>query len=251
MTAPLDTVKIRLQVQRHNALAVSTIKHILHQEGVKALWKGNVPAEIMYILYGATQFASFSLINKSLNALESSTGVTVSAQASSLIVGSGAGITSTLVTYPFDLLRTRLAAHQLAQFLRMKQVVGAVHAKEGVLGFFVGIKPSLLSVAANTGIMFWLYELAREVSRKHDLPFIEGICGFVAGASAKAITFPLDTVRKRVQVYELRRAVGVFFDVLRNEGVRALYRGFPISLMKTAPTSAISMYVYELSLQWM
>ncbi|CAG9938388.1 unnamed protein product [Clonostachys rosea f. rosea IK726] len=60
--APLDVVKIRLQLQPHSLTdpleplrdapayrgAVATVKHILKHEGITGLWKGNVPAEIMY-----------------------------------------------------------------------------------------------------------------------------------------------------------------------------------------------------------
>lgn len=239
--------------------AINTVKNLLRNEGVTALWKGNVPAEIMYILYGATQFTSYSIINSAVADIEAkiSSESKLSPAANSLIVGSGAGISSTLVTYPFDLLRTRLAANTSKQFLSMSTVVADIWRNEGALGIFAGIRPSLLSVAANTGVMFWSYEVAREALGKYnkDLPFVEGICGFIAGTTSKGLTFPLDTVRKRSQMFSVThpnlgppKAYRIFANVVRKEGVLSLYRGFGVSVLKTAPTSAISLFVYEYSL---
>lgn len=239
--------------------AIQTVKNLFRNEGVAALWKGNVPAEIMYILYGATQFTSYSVINSAVADIEAKfpSSYKLSTAANSLIVGSGAGISSTLVTYPFDLLRTRMAANTSTEFLSMSKVVQQIWRKEGAVGIFAGIRPTLLSVAANTGLMFWSYETAREVLSRHrdDLPFIEGICGFIAGTTSKGLTFPLDTVRKRSQVFGITnahlgppRAYRIFTNIIKKEGALSLYRGFGISVLKTAPTSAISLFTYEYSL---
>lgn len=263
MTAPLDTIKIRLQLQRHGFAAkynaAHTVKNLLRNEGITALWKGNVPAEIMYILYGATQFTSYTLLNSALNDLETKYPqyIKINPSFSSLIVGSGAGIASTLTTYPFDLLRTRLAANSSKEFLSMMKTMKNIWLKNGFFGYFAGIKPTMLSVASTTGLMFWSYELAREFSKqyKEDIPFIEGFCGFIAGATSKGITFPLDTLRKRIQVHSIMEpelapfnATGNFMKILKSEGPLGFYKGFGISLLKTAPTSAISLFVYEYSL---
>lgn len=175
----------------------------------------------------------------------------------SLVVGCGSGVSSTLVTYPFDLLRTRLAANSGKKFLSMNKTIKSIWKEEGVRGYFAGIKPTMLSVGATTGLMFWSYELARDISNKYkeNIPFIEGICGFLAGATSKGITFPLDTLRKRIQVFSVThrgksrgKTINLFTNIIKNEGPLSLYRGFGISVLKTAPTSALSLYVYEYSL---
>ena len=118
VVAPLDVVKIRLQLQPHspsdplspsrNALvyrgAVATLKDIVAREGATALWKGNIPAELMYVCYAAIQFTTYRyatlLLQTALpNRLPDS--------AESFIAGAVSGAASTSVTYPLDLLRTR------------------------------------------------------------------------------------------------------------------------------------------------
>lgn len=256
VTAPLDTIKIRLQLQqtayKDRLSAVKILSQLLKKEGVLALWKGNVPAEIMYILYGATQFASYSYFSKTLSGIEESYNFNLGGASHSLLVGTAAGSTSTVVTYPFDFLRTRLAANSTNEFISMTKSIRGVYAKEGVRGFFAGLKPAVLSVASTTGLLFWSYELARDLSVEYkDVPFIEGFCGFAAGAIAKGLTFPLDTLRKRIQMYTVHhktKAVNSFTllrHIVAREGMIGLYKGFGISVLKTAPTTAVTMFFYE------
>ncbi|KAL6452269.1 TPC1 Mitochondrial thiamine pyrophosphate carrier 1 [Candida maltosa Xu316] len=260
VTAPLDTIKIRLQLHpKHykDRKSVPTIvKNLLRDEGIVAFWKGNVPAEILYILYGGTQFASYSILSKSLQQFENKHNLHLSEANHSLIAGTGSGMASTVVTYPFDLLRTRLVANRNRSFLSMSGTVKEIIKNEGVVGIFAGVRPAMLSVSTTTGLMFWSYELAREFSKnfKH-VPFIEGFCGFVAGAVSKGITFPLDTLRKRCQMCSVVygkpfSASHLLVTIVKKEGFLGLYKGYGVSLVKTAPTSAISLFMYEYSLSF-
>lgn len=254
VTAPLDTMKIRLQLQESKKSALVIFKQLIRHEGPMALWKGNVPAEIMYILYGVAQFSSYQFLNNQLNLLSKHQNITIPSSLHSLLAGTLAGGMSTLITYPFDLLRTRLAANSSKRFLSMTSTVFQVIKKEGIAGCFSGIKPAILSVALNTGIMFGTYDKIMDYSKQFpQIPFIEAICGFIAGATSKALTFPLDTLRKRCQMYGVANsdktsAWKISKNIISNEGVLGFYKGFGISVLKTAPTTAVSLYVYEYSL---
>jgi solute carrier family 25 thiamine pyrophosphate transporter 19 len=261
VTAPLDTLKIRLQLQTQNFRQSPSVfrvaKDLFLNEGPFAFWKGNVPAEILYVLYGAIQFASYSYLNRTIGQLSNDYNVQFSTTIHSLVTGMGSGIVSTTASYPFDLLRTRLAANSTKRFLSMTGAVKDIMKNEGIIGIFSGIKPAMLSISLNTGFMFATYEKAREYSRLFPhIPFIEGICGFIAGAAAKGLTFPLDTIRKRCQMYavnnnnQIASAMELGKTILLKEGPLGFYRGFAVSVLKTAPTSAISMWMYEYSLNF-
>lgn len=115
------------------------------------------------------------------------------------------------------------------------------------------------------GLFFATYETLRPViSQVGDLPFGTGdaAAGVVASVLAKTGVFPLDLVRKRLQVQGPHRAryvhrnipeySGVFRTIaviLRNQGVRGLYRGLTVSLIKAAPASAVTMWTYERALK--
>lgn len=60
ISAPLDVLKIRFQLQDSNKPKYSSLKHavrkIIQEEGILGLWKGNVPAVYLWVSYSAIQF---------------------------------------------------------------------------------------------------------------------------------------------------------------------------------------------------
>ena len=74
---------------------------------MRALWKGNVPAEILYVCYGGIQFVSYRSISQAQQLLLKGR---VPPQVESFVAGASAGAVATTATYPLDLLRTRFAA---------------------------------------------------------------------------------------------------------------------------------------------
>lgn len=86
----------------------------------------------------------------------------------------------------------------------------------------------------------------------------------MASVIAKTGVFPLDLVRKRLQVQGPHRARYVHANIpeyngviqtisviVRTQGVRGLYRGLTVSLLKAAPASAVTMWTYERALNIM
>jgi solute carrier family 25 phosphate transporter 23/24/25/41 len=76
----------------------------------------------------------------------------------------------------------------------------------------------------------------------------------LSSAAAMTCTYPLNTVRTRMQTSGMggvgggvaeTSAIGCFLGVLRREGVAGLYRGVAPSLAKVLPASSISYAVYD------
>lgn len=255
-------MKIRLQLQKsgpgHKKKALQIAKQLLQKEGVSGLWKGNVPAEILYVMYGAVQFSAYATCSRGIHVMERNHGVRVDPQVHSLLAGMSAGVAGTAVTYPFDYLRTRLAANSDRKRLSMSKTCLEILRLEGWRGLYAGFTPTLLSVAAASSIMFWSCEVARKFVERYELSLADLLCGFFAGLVSKCLTFPLDTLRKRAQMYTAMHGLThktspyrLLRDIIRKEGPMALYRGFVVSLLKTSPTSAIALYTYEYTLNTM
>lgn len=273
--APLDVVKIRLQLQSHSLSdplsqanlrgspiykgTLPTIRHIVAGEGVTGLWKGNVPAELMYISYAAVQFTTYRSITMLLHrALGPST---LPHSAESFVAGATAGAVATAATYPLDLLRTRFAAQGNDRvYMSLLRAVREIRCDEGVGGFFRGLSPGLAQIVPYMGIFFASYETMRQPLGRLELPFGGGdaAAGVMASVVAKTTVFPLDLVRKRVQVQgptrgryvhknipEYAGTLSTLRTILRTEGSRGLYRGLTVSLFKAAPGSAVTMWTYE------
>lgn len=276
VVAPLDVVKIRLQLQTHSLSdprthldlrgspiykgTLSTIRHIARQEGITGLWKGNVPAELMYVAYGAAQFTAYRAVTLGVHRIFGEG--TLPKSAESFLAGAGAGATATTVTYPLDLLRTRFAAQGTERvYSSLWRAVSDIRRDEGLRGFFRGLGPGLAQIIPFMGLFFSLYEGLRIPLARLDLPFGGGdaTAGVIASTVAKTVVFPLDLVRKRIQVqgptrgryihrnipaYELG-ALRAIREILRVEGTRGLYRGLTVSLIKAAPAYAVTMWTYE------
>ncbi|KAG5519383.1 hypothetical protein PMAC_002009 [Pneumocystis sp. 'macacae'] len=117
--SPFDVVKIRLQLRTYPSFyskvlnhkdpqycgIISSIKHIIHQEG--ALWKGNFSAQILYMIYGTSQFFTYAKCKSLLNDIFPEEKYN---SGKSFVSGAVGGAIATIVSYPFDLLRTRFAA---------------------------------------------------------------------------------------------------------------------------------------------
>jgi solute carrier family 25 (mitochondrial thiamine pyrophosphate transporter), member 19 len=275
--APLDVVKIRLQLQSRPQLptaldgvsrapngALSTFRHIVANEGITGLWKGNIPAELMYVSYSAVQFTTYRSTTLLLDRLLAPRH-RLSRSAESFLAGATAGATATAATYPLDLLRTRFAAQGKDRiYSSLAKAVGDIRRDEGLRGFFRGLAPALGQIMPYMGIFFASYEGLRASLANLDLPFGGGdaAAGVVASVTAKTAVFPLDLVRKRIQVQGPTRkryvqkdipeyrggAVRALRTILATEGPRGLYRGLTVSLLKAAPASAVTMWTYERAL---
>lgn len=111
------------------------------------------------------------------------------------------------------------------------------------------------------GLFFSTYETLRPPLANLSLPFGSGdaTAGVLASVFAKTGVFPLDLIRKRLQVQGPRRGLyaggkvplygkGVLETgkaIVAREGWRGLYRGLGVGLMKSAPASAVTMWTYE------
>eukprot|EP00761_Pharyngomonas_kirbyi_P010050 gb/GECH01010068.1/.p1 GENE.gb/GECH01010068.1/~~gb/GECH01010068.1/.p1 ORF type:complete len:187 (+),score=21.54 gb/GECH01010068.1/:1-561(+) len=131
---------------------------------------------------------------------------------------------------------------------------------EGITGLYTGIVPALWMVS-HGAIQFMAYEevlklmphipfLIRQDGDLHPASF------FLGGAAAKVVasttTYPLQVVKTRLQDQQNagkeRRYNGMFdalLKILRNEGLRGIYRGVTINAVRTAPSAAIVFFSYE------
>jgi solute carrier family 25 thiamine pyrophosphate transporter 19 len=241
---------------------------------VTALWKGNVSAELLYLSYSSIQFLTYTSIPALLPARWPK-------EAKTFVSGSLAGAVATSTTYPFDLLRTRFAASAEDKvYSSLRYAVGSIYSAEGSRGFFRGLSPAIVQVVPYMGLFFLSYEtirsnLPRSVfpgsssestsssepkGAKAYLPLsTAALSGTLASVVAKTGIFPLDLLRKRLQVQGPTRTrylhhniplhaggiIATAKEIVLREGVRGLYRGLTISLVKAAPASAITMAVYE------
>ena len=242
VTAPLDVIKIRLQVQNsfypQYLNIYDTCKSIFANEGFKGFWKGNLFGLLLYGMYGAVQF--YTLERLSLITGEK------------FLSGAASAILSTLITFPFDTLRTQFAVKKNQTTAReMLLSMRFRHLYRGAL-------PSVLQVGPYMGTVFASHELFNQYINIGNDQVKNFISGAVAGALGKTVTMPFDVVRKRMQIqgnrfdnYEVKniqrfaRLSHCIAYTWLNEGPRGFFKGLPIALFKSVPATATTLMIYH------
>lgn len=267
---PLDVVKIRFQLQvepiarRGGGLyqgVIQCIIKIVRTEGPSALWKGLIPAQALSVSYGMGQFASYAYLTKvardhNLGGKYLSHGV----------CGGLAGTCGTLVSFPFDVVRTRLVAQGTPK--RYSGLVDAFNKmlrQEGMLSLWRGLVPTIGMTAPYTGLIFFFYNVFHSVASKlfgeeSRVPWlsISAVSGVAAGASAKTSVYPLDVLKKRLQIRGFETARKQFGKVVvypsawkcmvqitLEEGILAWFKGLWPSMLKSGCASGSIFVVYE------
>lgn len=274
--APLDVIKIRLQLQVHSLSdplstrsvqgptykgTIGTFRTIVRDEGFTGLWKGNVPAELMYLCYGGVQFSTYKYTATLLETLPWP--YELPGSAVSFISGATAGACATTATYPLDLLRTRFAAQGPERvYTSLGASLRHIAKHEGPTGFFRGLGAGVSQIVPYMGLFFASYESLKPIMATSALalPFggSDAAAGIIASVCAKTAVYPLDTTRKRLQVQGPMRSkfvhrnipmysgvISTLVTISRREGMRGLYRGLTVSLLKAAPAASVTMWTYE------
>jgi solute carrier family 25 thiamine pyrophosphate transporter 19 len=224
--APLDVIKIRLQLQSQKTsvgMLFSSQSHASHkyktmlqatqvivrEEGVLALWKGNWSATFLYFGYGAVQFYSYNVLGSMASNKDGIFNL-IPHQFHTFVSGGLAAVIATTLTYPMDLLRTRFAAQGQDQIYKsLYGAVKSIRATEGLAGFYRGLIPSTISVLPQMGLVFHFHEFYR---KRYDSilqcavsgypsfdAFLVGsrdlVTGALAGITSKVLVMPFDVVR--------------------------------------------------------
>ena len=178
--------------------------------------------------------------------------------------GAAAGATATTVTYPLDMLRARFAATGPSGATPMADVATLIRQR-GIRSLYGGLSPTLIGIIPYGGISFATFETlkamhikravvqARSVGEEIDpnvasLPVsMRLFYGGMAGLMAQSITYPLDVVRRRVQVLgqtglSTRQAL---LEIARKEGIRGLYKGLTVNWVKGPLSVAVSFAVND------
>jgi solute carrier family 25 folate transporter 32 len=84
----------------------------------------------------------------------------------SMAAGAGAGLVSSIVTCPLDVVKTRLQAQYLARDAKGYEGVEAtckrIWRQAGVKGFYRGLGPTIAGYLPTWGIYFSIYDLVKD-----------------------------------------------------------------------------------------
>uniref|UniRef100_I1PYD8 Mitochondrial carrier protein n=1 Tax=Oryza glaberrima TaxID=4538 RepID=I1PYD8_ORYGL len=282
--APLERMKILLQVQNPHSIkyngTIQGLKYIWRTEGLRGLFKGNGTNCARIVPNSAVKFFSYEQASSGILWLYRQQTGNEDAQLSPLLrlgAGACAGIIAMSATYPMDMVRGRITVQMQTekspyQYRGMFHALGSVYREEGFRALYRGWLPSVIGVVPYVGLNFAVYESLKDwllqtnpydLGKDNELHVVTRLgCGAVAGTIGQTVAYPLDVIRRRMQMVGWNNAASIvtgegkealqyngmidaFRKTVRYEGVGALYKGLVPNSVKVVPSIAIAFVTYE------
>lgn len=298
MVCPLDVAKTKLQAQggflalqrdlakknspyfgseytmstrKYNGL-VGTLSTIVREEGVRGLYRGVVPITIGYLPTWAIYFMVYEEIKNM-----STPHLSQFPFAFHMVSALAAGATSTLVTNPIWVIKTRLMTQSPTnmKYTGTLDAFRKMYRNEGILSFYTGLGPALLGLL-HVAVQFPLYEKIKHLlhineneSKFSQTPKIL-LASVLSKICASTITYPHEVIRTRVQIQPIKppRSAGgttptsppkrkyrgiiqTAKTIYIEEGWRAFYSGLGTNMVRTVPASAVMLLSYEIAASYL
>ncbi|KVF27605.1 hypothetical protein Ccrd_003250 [Cynara cardunculus var. scolymus] len=224
-TIPLDTAKVRLQLQKRAVLGeggaskykglLGTVATIAKEEGLLALWKGIIPGLHRQFIYGGLRISLYEPVK-------------------AFCAGSAIAIS---LANPTDLVKVRLQAEGKLPHGAPRRYSGALNAyytilkEEGLVALWTGLGPNIARNAIINAAELASYDQVKQSILKipgfTDNILTHLLAGLGAGFFAVLIGSPVDVVKSRMMGDSIYKStVDCMVKTLRVEGALAFYKGF-------------------------
>lgn len=250
IAAPIERVKLLLQNQGEQSAITKPYKGIIDvfvrvpaEQGVASLWRGNMANVVRYFPTQALNFM-FKDFYKGYLERPRSAGFWP-CLLGNMASGGAAGATSLLVVYPLDFARTRLAVDVgKGDNREFKGTIDCIlkTAKSsgwGRGGVYNGFVVSCVGIVFYRGAYFGLYDtFANTPEMKAGGFMYKFALGYSVTVAAGLLSYPLDTVRRRMMMTsgkhagKYKNSVDCLKKVLTQEGPAALYKGAGSNILR-------------------
>ncbi|KAI9476518.1 MAG: mitochondrial carrier domain-containing protein [Benjaminiella poitrasii] len=252
VTCPLDVAKTRLQNQSVASPGeklykgtVGTLSRIWHEEGIRGLYRGLGPTILGYLPTWAIYFTAYDYLGHDEEWLLHITSAM------------SAGAVSTMLTNPLWVIKTRLMTQSERTAYRYNNTLHAfitIARVEGFRGFYKGLGPSLFGIS-HVAVQFPLYEKLKIVFNVDQNGSSGSSSILLASAlskmAASLATYPHEVIRTRLQnqtrkPYKYKGIAHTIQVMSKEEGIRGFYKGLSTNLLRTVPSSAMTILTYEM-----
>ncbi|GHJ84020.1 hypothetical protein NliqN6_0422 [Naganishia liquefaciens] len=264
---PVDSIKTRMQIlspavsasttgglATAPSQALSLAQHfrlVSSTEGLRSLWRG-----VSSVIMGAGpahafHFGTYEFVRE----LTGGANEGMQGTAGTAVAGAAATIASDAFMNPFDVIKQRM------------QIRGSVHRSvfdcaktvyrtEGFQAFYISYPTTLTMSIPLSAVQFSVYEAMKSFLNPTGeySPSTHVMAGGVAGATAAAVTTPLDVAKTLLQTRgssndaRIRNAQGMLEAIKiiwERDGLKGFRRGMSARVVTFAPSTAISWLSYE------
>jgi len=251
--SPMERIKLLSQTGFGNHGLLQLISDVFREEGPRGLWRGNSINCIRVFPNKGILFASNDMY-KSL--FDERFGDAISTTLQGFLTGACAGTTAVIFTYPLDVIRTRRAGILGGTNPKYATLMGTarmIFQKSGFRGFFAGLPVTISGAIPYEGMKFGIYPIIKShfpqgTANDHKWKLLSGsLTGMFAGTA----TYHFDTIRRVRQVsgasgvHEYSGTFDAYRSLLREGGIRRLYRGVLVNIVRIIPNTGLQFFVFE------
>eukprot|EP00013_Stygamoeba_regulata_P025123 CAMPEP_0177646096 /NCGR_PEP_ID=MMETSP0447-20121125/9592_1 /TAXON_ID=0 /ORGANISM="Stygamoeba regulata, Strain BSH-02190019" /LENGTH=313 /DNA_ID=CAMNT_0019148607 /DNA_START=46 /DNA_END=987 /DNA_ORIENTATION=+ len=256
--APVERVKLLMQTQDSNPAVISgkekrytsipdCFKRVHADQGMAAFWRGNLVNCLRYAPQQGSALAFNDFLNNLFPAYDHRTDFGKSF-AVKLASGGLAGGLANTICYPFDFARTRLASDLgkgKGQFNGIMDCIVSTVKNQGITGLYTGWTVTVLGAFVYRAGQLGCFKQIQDLNPyAKDKGILGGVSSFLSVTIARTVVmpfnYPFDTVRRRMMLESekskadrvYKGSVDCFTKVLKNEGLKGMYKGMVPELFR-------------------
>ncbi|KAH8417864.1 hypothetical protein KR222_007408 [Zaprionus bogoriensis] len=243
---PLDSVKTRMQSLTSPTAHLNilgTLQNMISREGLMRPIRG---ASAVVLGAGPAHSLYFGVYEMTKEAL---TKFTSHNHLNYVISGSLATLVHDAISNPTEVIKQRMQMYN-SPYTSVIKCMRDVYLKEGMHAFYRSYGTQLVMNIPYQTIHFTTYEFLQNrlnVERRYN-PVVHMVAGAAAGASAAAITTPLDVVKTLLNTQETGLTKGMIEasrKIYHMAGPRGFFKGITARVLYAMPATAICWSTYE------
>ncbi|XP_075707425.1 dicarboxylate carrier SLC25A8 [Rhinoderma darwinii] len=261
-TFPLDTAKVRLQIQGETKNLVNvksvqykgvfgTISTMVKTEGPRSLYNGLVAGLQRQMSFASVRIGLYDSVKQFYTKGSEHVGI-----GSRLLAGCTTGAMAVAIAQPTDVVKVRFQAQvNVSSSKRYKgtmQAYKTIAKEEGMRGLWKGTSPNIARNAIVNCTELVTYDLIKDALLTSNLMSDTLPCHFTsafgAGFCTTVIASPVDVVKTRYMNSakgQYQGALNCAFTMLRKEGPMAFYKGFMPSFLRLGSWNVVMFVTYE------
>nr|XP_057920466.1 mitochondrial brown fat uncoupling protein 1 [Doryrhamphus excisus]XP_057920476.1 mitochondrial brown fat uncoupling protein 1 [Doryrhamphus excisus] len=262
VTFPLDTAKVRLQIQGEKAVEAAkniryrgvfgTISTMIRTEGPRALYNGLVAGLQRQVCFASVRIGLYDNVRDFYTGGAHNPGVLVR-----ILAGCTTGAMAVSFAQPTDVVKVRFQAQMnldgmARRYSGTMQAYKHIFQNEGLRGLWKGTLPNITRNALVNCTELVTYDLIKEAILRHKLMSDNLPCHFVsafgAGFVTTVIASPVDVVKTRYMNSppgQYRSAINCAWTMLTKEGPTAFYKGFVPSFLRLGSWNIVMFVSFE------
>ncbi|KAM4603698.1 mitochondrial brown fat uncoupling protein 1 [Polymixia lowei] len=262
VTFPLDTAKVRLQIQGEKKVEAAqniryrgvfgTISTMVRTEGPRSLYNGLVAGLQRQLCFASIRIGLYDNVKNFYTGGTDNASVLIR-----ILAGCTTGAMAVSFAQPTDVVKVRFQAQMnlsgvARRYNGTMQAYKQIFQNEGIRGLWKGTLPNITRNALVNCTELVTYDLIKEAILKHNLLSDNLPCHFVsafgAGFVTTVIASPVDVVKTRYMNSppgQYKSAINCAWTMMTKEGPTAFYKGFVPSFLRLGSWNVVMFVSFE------